>query len=107
MVWVIENMCFIIDCVLQMMEIILLIDGIVFQINILVFNVVVEVVWVGDYGKGFFVVVGEVCNLVYCSVEVVKNIKVLIDVMYDNVWQGVVIVQEVEKNMQEIVGGFG
>lgn len=45
-------------------DIIGVIDGIVFQINILVLNVVVEVVCVGEQGCGFVVVVFEVCILV-------------------------------------------
>lgn len=46
-------------------------------------------------------------NLAHRSAEAAKNIKALIDVTHDNVRQGAAIVQEAEKNMQEIVGGSG
>ncbi|EHR3364793.1 chemoreceptor protein [Salmonella enterica subsp. enterica serovar Give] len=79
MVRVTENMRSITDCASQMTEIISLIDGIAFQTNI----------------------------LAHRSAEAAKSIKALIDVTHDNVRQGAAIVQEAEKNMQEIVGGSG
>ncbi|VDZ78771.1 chemo-receptor protein [Salmonella bongori] len=50
---------------------------------------------------------GEVRNLAHRSAEAAKSIKALIDVTHDNVRQGAAIVQEAEKNMQEIVSGAG
>lgn len=49
---------------LKIFEIIFVIEVIFVQINLLVLNVVVEVVWVGEVGKGFVVVVLEVRMLV-------------------------------------------
>lgn len=46
-------------------------------------------------------------NLAHRSAEAAKSIKSLIDVTHDNVRQGTAIVQEAEKNMEEIVGGSG
>ncbi|HAC6540679.1 TPA_asm: chemoreceptor protein [Salmonella enterica subsp. salamae serovar 48:d:z6] len=107
MVRVAENMRSITDCASQMTEIISLIDGIAFQTNILALNAAVEAARAGDHGKGFSVVAGEVRNLAHRSAEAAKSIKALIDVTHDNVRQGAAIVQEAEKNMQEIVGGSG
>ncbi|EBV3279780.1 chemoreceptor protein [Salmonella enterica subsp. enterica serovar Wangata] len=107
MVRVTENMRSITDCASQMTEIISLIDGIAFQTNILALNAAVEAARAGDHGKGFSVVAGEVRNLAHGSAEAAKSIKALIDVTHDNVRQGAAIVQEAEKNMQEIVGGSG
>lgn len=107
MVRVAENMRSITDCASQMTEIISLIDGIAFQTNILSLNAAVEAARAGDYGKGFSVVAGEVRNLAHRSAEAAKSIKALINVTHDNVRQGAAIVQEAEKNMQEIVGGSG
>ncbi|EBP3771353.1 chemoreceptor protein [Salmonella enterica subsp. arizonae] len=91
----------------EMAAIISLIDGIAFQTNILSLNAAVEAARAGDYGKGFSVVAGEVRNLAHRSAEAAKSIKALINVTHDNVRQGAAIVQEAEKNMQEIVGGSG
>lgn len=51
-----------IGCVIG--EIVELISQIVSQINLFVFNVIIEVVWVGEVGCGFVVVVNEVKVLV-------------------------------------------
>ncbi|EBG5205618.1 chemoreceptor protein [Salmonella enterica subsp. enterica] len=107
MVRVTENMRSITDCASQMTEIISLIDDIAFQTNILALNAAVEAARAGDHGKGFSVVAGEVRNLAHRSAEAAKSIKALIDVTHDNVRQGAAIVQEAEKNMQEIVGRSG
>lgn len=107
MVQVAENMRSITDGASQMTEIISLIDGIAFQTNILALNAAVEAARAGDHGKGFSVVAGEVRNLAHRSAEAAKSIKALIDVTHDNVRQGAAIVQEAEKNMQEIVGDSG
>lgn len=101
------NMQSITDCARQMTEIITLIDGIAFQTNILALNAAVEAARAGDHGKGFSVVAGEVRNLAHRSAEAAKNIKALINVTSENVTQGVSVVAEAEKNMQEIVSGSG
>lgn len=72
---VVVMMVLINDFLWCIVDIIGVIDGIVFQINILVFNVVVEVVCVGEYGCGFVVVVLEICLLLQCLADVVKEIK--------------------------------
>lgn len=57
------------------------------------FNVVVEVVWVGSYGKGFVVVVEEVRNLVIRSVNVVKEISSFIEFIIKKIEVGDSIVK--------------
>lgn len=100
-----NNMQSITECALQMTEIISLIDGIAFQTNILALNAAVEAARAGDHGKGFSVVAGEVRNLAHRSAEAAKNIKLLIDVTSNNVTQGVNVVSQAERNMQDIVAG--
>ncbi|OXL36006.1 chemoreceptor protein [Enterobacter mori] len=100
-----NNMQSITECALQMTEIISLIDGIAFQTNILALNAAVEAARAGDHGKGFSVVAGEVRNLAHRSAEAAKNIKSLIDVTSNNVTQGVNVVSQAERNMQDIVEG--
>lgn len=100
-----NNMQSITECALQMTEIISLIDGIAFQTNILALNAAVEAARAGDHGKGFSVVAGEVRNLAHRSAEAAKNIKSLIDVTSNNVTQGVNVVSQAERNMQDIVAG--
>lgn len=100
-----HNMQSITECAQQMTEIISLIDGIAFQTNILALNAAVEAARAGDHGKGFSVVAGEVRSLAHRSAEAAKNIKTLIDVTSNNVTQGVTVVSQAEKNMQEIVAG--
>lgn len=100
-----NNMQSITECAQQMTEIISLIDGIAFQTNILALNAAVEAARAGDHGKGFSVVAGEVRNLAHRSAEAAKNIKSLIDVTSNNVTQGVNVVSEAERNMQDIVAG--
>ncbi|HHJ5463170.1 TPA: methyl-accepting chemotaxis protein [Enterobacter hormaechei] len=102
-----NNMQSITDCAQQMTEIISLIDGIAFQTNILALNAAVEAARVGDHGKGFSVVAGEVRSLAHRSAEAAKNIKSLIEVTSHNVTQGVNVVSEAEKNMHDIVTGSG
>jgi len=101
------NMQSITECAQQMTEIISMIDGIAFQTNILALNAAVEAVRAGDHGKGFSVVAEEVRNLAHRSADAAKNIKTLIEVTSNNVTQGVTVVSEAEKNMQEIVTGSG
>lgn len=84
-----------------------MIDGIAFQTNILALNAAVEAARAGDHGKGFSVVAEEVRNLAHRSADAAKNIKTLIEVTSNNVTQGVTVVSEAEKNMQEIVTGSG
>lgn len=101
------NMQSITECAQQMTEIISMIDGIAFQTNILALNAAVEAARAGDHGKGFSVVAEEVRNLAHRSADAAKNIKTLIEVTSNNVTQGVTVVSEAEKNMQEIVTGSG
>ena len=95
------------ECAQQMTEIISMIDGIAFQTNILALNAAVEAARAGDHGKGFSVVAEAVRNLAHRSADAAKNIKTLIEVTSNNVTQGVTVVSEAEKNMQEIVTGSG
>lgn len=58
---VVNELC---DVVVQIGNFIEIINGLVEQINLLVFNVIIEVVCVGEVGRGFVVVVFEVKVLV-------------------------------------------
>jgi len=100
-----SNMSSITGCAHKMTEIISIIDNIAFQTNILALNAAVEAARAGGHGKGFAVVASEVRNLAHQSAESAKNIKSLIEMTNQNVMQGVSLVAEAEKNMQDIVSG--
>lgn len=88
---------------LNILKIIKIIDEIVFQINILVFNAVVEAVWVGSYGKGFVVVVEEVRNLVIRSVNAVKEISSFIEFIIKKIEVGDSIVKQIYILLDRII----
>ena len=83
-------------------KIIQTIDEIAFQTNLLALNAAVEAARAGDAGKGFAVVAEEVRNLAMRSAEAAKTTADMIEtsVMYAD--DGVVINQEVVKNLDEI-----
>lgn len=85
------------DCILlvqnEIILIIVMVEEIVFQINLLVFNVCVEVVRVGEYGCGFVVVVIEVQQLVVWLICVVNEVGGLIEKVSVEIDGGVKIVK--------------
>ncbi|MSQ27622.1 MAG: methyl-accepting chemotaxis protein [Dehalococcoidia bacterium] len=78
------------------------IDEIAFQPNLLALNAAVEAARAGDAGKGFAVVAEEVRNLAMRSAEAARNTADLIEQASQNAQGGVVLNDEVMKNLQEI-----
>ena len=78
------------------------IDEIAFQTNLLALNAAVEAARAGEAGKGFAVVAEEVRNLAMRSAEAAKNTADMIEDSVKNSDDGVVINQEVLKNLEEI-----
>jgi methyl-accepting chemotaxis protein len=78
------------------------IDEIAFQTNLLALNAAVEAARAGDAGKGFAVVAEEVRNLAMRSAEAAKSTANLIEESVKNAENGVVINEEVLKNLEEI-----
>ena len=85
-------------------KIIKTIDEIAFQTNLLALNAAVEAARAGEAGKGFAVVAEEVRNLAMRSAEAAKNTADMIEGSVKNSENGVVINQEVMKNLEEING---
>ncbi len=84
-------------------EIVGLIDSIAFQTNILALNAAVEAARAGEQGKGFAVVASEVRSLAQRSAAAAKEIKNLIDRSVQQSEQGVKVVGDAGRTMQEIV----
>jgi methyl-accepting chemotaxis protein len=80
------------------------IDEIAFQTNLLALNAGVEAARAGDAGKGFAVVAQEVRELAQRSAKAAKEIKDLIGASNEHVKNGVSLVGETGKALQEIVG---
>ena len=87
----------------EITQIIDLIDGIAFQTNLLALNAGVEAARAGDAGKGFAVVANEVRALAQRSADAARDIKELILTSSDQVGQGVSLVGETGKLLDEIV----
>ena len=84
-------------------DIIGVIDEIAFQTNLLALNAAVEAARAGEAGKGFAVVASEVRNLAQRSSEAAKDIKGLIVDSSVQVKDGVELVNEAGKSLDEIV----
>lgn len=79
------------------------IDEIAFQTNLLALNAGVEAARAGDAGRGFAVVAQEVRELAQRSAHAAKEIKELIGASNQHVRNGVSLVGETGRALQEIV----
>ncbi|MGV1988645.1 methyl-accepting chemotaxis protein [Agrobacterium sp. 22-221-1] len=87
----------------QMNEIIGVIDGIAFQINLLALNAGVEAARAGEAGKGFAVVAGEVRELAQRCASSARQIKNLIGKSETAVGKGVHLVKATGSELAGIV----
>jgi methyl-accepting chemotaxis protein len=78
------------------------IDEIAFQTNLLALNAAVEAARAGEAGKGFAVVAEEVRNLAMRSAEAAKSTATMIEGSVQNARNGVSIVTEVGRTLEEI-----
>ena len=83
------------------------IDTIAFQTNILALNAAVEAARAGEQGKGFAVVASEVRALAQRSTHAAKEIKTLIAGSAEQVAEGVDLVEQAGKTMEQVVNAFG
>jgi methyl-accepting chemotaxis protein len=84
-------------------DIIGVIDEIARQTNLLALNAAVEAARAGDAGRGFAVVASEVRSLAQRSSQAAKDITGLISGSSDQVRQGVDLVNQAGKSLNEIV----
>jgi methyl-accepting chemotaxis protein len=87
----------------EIANIIGVIDEIAFQTNLLALNAGVEAARAGEAGKGFAVVAQEVRELAQRSAKAAKEIKELITASNTHVKEGVTLVGDTGKALQEIV----
>jgi len=88
----------------EITSIIGVIDEIAFQTNLLALNAGVEAARAGDAGKGFAVVAQEVRELAQRSAKAAKEIKTLIKSSTDLVKNGVDLVGQTGRSLEQIVG---
>lgn len=87
----------------RMSDIIGVINDIAFQTNLLALNAAVEAARAGEQGRGFAVVAGEVRHLAQRSSEASKEIKKLIEDSIHKAEEGMLLVNQSGKMLQEIV----
>ncbi|MBP6031345.1 MAG: globin-coupled sensor protein [Sphingobium sp.] len=79
------------------------IEAIAFQTNLLALNAGVEAARAGEAGKGFAVVASEVRALAHRTTESAKNIKELISKSGSDVHQGVELVGQTGRALEQII----
>lgn len=99
----VETMTEIEDSSGQISRIVTVIEDIAFQTNLLALNAGVEAARAGEAGRGFDVVASEVRALAGRSAEAAKEITKLIEANTSRVGEGVMLIQNVSKALEEIV----